>query len=197
MWPKNAVPEHVVDDLFTRLTAIYGQRFVDMWHQAEPQVFRETWGLGLKGFTANEIKRGIGACFHTKYAPTLPEFLELCRPPPKPTPPASAVPHACLTDQREPVTAEGSAQAAMLRNEVVPQALSRPDGIAWAYRLLERRTANGLQIAFAKEAIARWHATHHVASDVQDDPLDVPTRVPSPHIYGDREPGSDDEEVAA
>jgi hypothetical protein len=70
-------------------------------------------------------------------------------------------------------------------------------------KLLER-AANGAavtahQIEFAEDGLRRWEAIHGPVNspDYADEPIELPARVPSPHIYGDREPGSDDDEVAA
>jgi hypothetical protein len=190
MWPSKAVPEHVVGDLFDRLSAIYGQRFIDMWHQTDPALFRETWGLGLGTVTAAQIRRGVGACFRTKYAPTLPEFLELCNPPPKPSVAPTIAPHPCLTDDRPKVTAEGSKQADELKR-IATAALesAKPDGVKWARKLLANaqrgQALHALQIEFATEAIRRWEQTHYQAEVVADATDERPRIVPSPHIYGE------------
>ncbi|MDR5790309.1 hypothetical protein P9281_27565 [Caballeronia sp. LP003] len=198
MWPSNAVPEHVIDKVFERMSAIYGQRFIDMWHNVDPATFRETWARGLKRVRPLDLKRGLAALLRTKYPPTLPEFLELCRPTPQ-----QFVAHSMLTDQSTiKMTPTGFEQLRVIK-AIVDDSFekARPDGIEWARRLLanakEGHEISAIQIEFAEDAIRRWEMTHHQAERDDEQPDELPPRVPSPHIYGDREPGSDDEELAS
>lgn len=223
MWPKDAVPESVVDDLFERLTAIYGQRFVDMWHRSNPNVFRETWGLGLKGLSPAQIRRGIAACFHAKYAPTLPEFLEFCIAVPEHRAPSLPA----LTHEHR-ITPVGLAQKAKIDAILAKHRLPKrepsagTDGIKWAFKILREANERDVplnKLAIAQQAIANWCATHGCSRDDLDesgdwtntpharqiDDVELPPRVPSPHIVDDgvthvervREPGDDDEELPA
>lgn len=60
---------------------MYGAKFTDQWRTTPPKVLRRVWAQGLTGYTAREVQTGIEACRATKWPPTLPEFLMLCRPP--------------------------------------------------------------------------------------------------------------------
>ncbi|KXU94187.1 hypothetical protein CR51_27335 [Caballeronia megalochromosomata] len=204
MWPTNAVPESVVNIIFDRMTTIYGARFADMWRDADVHQLRSTWGRALHGAKPDDIKRGIAALFRTKYPPTLPEFLELCRPAPQ-----RFDTYQSVSDHRTPISPEGEAQLhrikdLLMRNPAFLKNSPRADGIQWAYQLLDRaergEAINAMQIAFAEDAIRHWKASHHTADIKASDGLDMPARIASPHIYGEeeisREPGSDDEIAA-
>jgi hypothetical protein len=41
---------------------------------------QQVWAESLRGYTPDEIIRGLSACARQQYAPTIPEFLLLCRP---------------------------------------------------------------------------------------------------------------------
>ncbi|MDR5757879.1 hypothetical protein [Caballeronia sp. LZ035] len=162
---------------------------------------KTTWRAGLAEFNDEALKRGVAALFHEKSPPDLPRFRQLCHPTPQ-----QFVTHTALTDQRHRMTPEGFAQlkrikGLLMANPAYLPNSHRADGIQWAYKLLDKATrgqANAMQVAFAEDAIRRWKASHHVADREGDDELtDLPRRIPSPHIYGDCEPGSDDEEAAA
>ncbi|BAO89052.1 hypothetical protein [Caballeronia cordobensis] len=203
-WPATAVPERIIKKLFDRMTAIYGQRFIDMWREVDPVEFMHTWARALRHVKPFDFRRGTAALLHAKYPPTLPEFLDLCRPQPQ-----QFVTHAMLTDESTKITPEGFARLQRIKEHLMgnPAFLPnspRADGIQWAYKLLDRAAkgqgVNAMQVAFAEEAIRRWHLSRHVA-DINDDEIEMPVRIASPYIVGDaqrmREPGDDDEEIAA
>jgi hypothetical protein len=56
------------------------------------QTVKDTWADALAGYSADEIRRGLGLCQTRIFPPTLPEFLMLCRPP---VDPESAYIEAC------------------------------------------------------------------------------------------------------
>ncbi|SAK63413.1 hypothetical protein AWB80_02862 [Caballeronia pedi] len=191
------VPDHVIDSLFRRMAAMYGSAYVDKWRAVPIKDMREQWAQGLAFVSSDDLRYGIARLFHHPGPPDLPTFIGLCR--------HEAVPlehRPALTNGRSPMTPEGLAELARIKGIVnanpatLPNA-PRADGIQWAYKLLDKATrgqANAHQVAFAEDAISRWKASHHVAADADNDaPLELPKRIASPHIYGDREPGSDDE----
>ncbi|MGF6607087.1 hypothetical protein OKW45_001987 [Paraburkholderia sp. WSM4175] len=176
-----AIPEYWIERLFARMESIWGARFQDFWRNvSDPNEVKAVWGEGLADVTDEGLKRGVAALFHEPGPPTLPRFLELCRPQP-----AMYTPNrAALTDERR--TAPGEAREQLARIREIAAGLLREHGapagggIRWAFRLLqlaengEHITAN--QIGFAKEAIENYNRTH------------------GQHENGHaREPGSDDE----
>ena len=57
---------------------MYGHKFTS----AYGDVPSETWSRALAGATGSDIAQGIKACFQRQdtWPPTLPEFVEMCRP---------------------------------------------------------------------------------------------------------------------
>lgn len=74
-------PSEVIERIFQRLVMLYGASFTRQWTGVDPQQMKDTWARELAGFEPNEILRGLDACRARPYPPTLPEFLQLCRPP--------------------------------------------------------------------------------------------------------------------
>lgn len=52
-----------------------------MWAGQDPNVVKEVWAEELAGFNRDELARGFEAAKKSKFPPTLPEFMSLCRPP--------------------------------------------------------------------------------------------------------------------
>lgn len=74
------VPTAWVEELFSRLVAILGGAMSNVYAGADPERVKAEWAEALAGFSAEEVKRGIAATRTRKFAPNLPEFLNLCRP---------------------------------------------------------------------------------------------------------------------
>lgn len=77
---EQPVPETWVERIFTRLTAQLGSKVADLYGGIDPAVVKTEWCEALAGFDPSEIARGIEACRTRVFAPTLGEFLRLCRP---------------------------------------------------------------------------------------------------------------------
>lgn len=75
------LPEPWIERLFNRLAAMYGAKFTDQWKGVDPAYMKQVWAEDLSGYAVDEIKRGLEACRTRTWPPTLPEFLQLCRPP--------------------------------------------------------------------------------------------------------------------
>ncbi|NLZ11645.1 MAG: hypothetical protein GX086_09985 [Alcaligenaceae bacterium] len=65
------------------MQVLFGARFAQQWEGIDPQVMMAEWGQELAGYSGEEIKRGLDACRRMSkgFAPTLPEFMAMCRPP--------------------------------------------------------------------------------------------------------------------
>lgn len=74
------LPERWVERIFERLVALYGSGFTERWSEVDPAQMRAMWAHELGGYTADELQAGLAACKERPWAPTLPEFLMLCRP---------------------------------------------------------------------------------------------------------------------
>jgi hypothetical protein len=68
-----------IEKIFTRLLAIYGDRFAMMWAPSDKDEMKEVWGDALRTFNANEIQSALHACMEREYPPNLPQFVALCR----------------------------------------------------------------------------------------------------------------------
>jgi len=210
------IPDHWIARLFAKMLAIWGDGFTRKWEGVDMNELKATWAQGLAGFNEAALKRGYAALFHEKFPPDLPRFIDLCRIAPEhlaPTLPAITHEHR--------ITDVGEANLAKIRALLKPIA-ERAEvpriftGIEWAFRILREADVNARiplhKLSFANDAISRWCISHHCTRDDLDehgkwvrvvpaslvkDEIELPPRVPSPHIYtGDedpREPGMDDE----
>ena len=79
-----ASPSSGIDRLFQTLLGFYGNKFVDLWRDMDPAEVKAVWRQELRTMTADELRRGIDGCRTRAWPPTLPEFLQLCRPPRNP-----------------------------------------------------------------------------------------------------------------
>ncbi len=70
-------PEHV-ERLFARLTAMYGNRFIDMWRDINMADVKSCWADELRVFSVDQIGMAIEGLKAFPFPPTLPEFLQLC-----------------------------------------------------------------------------------------------------------------------
>lgn len=66
------------------MLGFYGRRFLDMWAGIDEAMIKEVWRRKLASYGGQEIANGLNAMESRKMPPTLPEFMELCRPPLEP-----------------------------------------------------------------------------------------------------------------
>jgi hypothetical protein len=158
--------------LWRKMSAIYGARFLDLWANVEPLDVQVEWSTALRGMSREDLQRGIGALYHTRYCPTLPEFLELCAPP-RPVPLAHQYRIEQAVERTDSPTAR--AKLAGIAGSITPRGKS---GIEWARRIVEAAKVEAVpavKLALAHEAIRRWEACNMPA---------------------EREPGCDDEPLS-
>jgi hypothetical protein len=60
---------------------MYGSKFADAWRGCDLNNVKSVWTRRLKGYSRDELLRGVDACENLRFPPTLPDFLQLCRPP--------------------------------------------------------------------------------------------------------------------
>jgi hypothetical protein len=77
---STALPDRWIERVLSVMASTYGARFADMWAGVSPDDMKREWARKLGALTQDEIVRGIDAL--GKFCPTLPEFVELCRPKP-------------------------------------------------------------------------------------------------------------------
>ncbi|SAL05989.1 hypothetical protein AWB78_07813 [Caballeronia calidae] len=211
-----AIPEHWVERLFDRMQSIWGARFADFWRNSpEPDAVKAVWREGLADLTDNALRRGVAALIHEKAPPTLPRFRELCHVDPMYV--APSVPVLTHEHRITPVGIDNKAKIdAILAKHRLPKREPGPgtDGIKWAFKILREANERDVplnKLANAQDAIRNWCASHGCSRDDFDengdwirdpiarhaDDVELPPLVDSPHIYREREPGDDDEEIAA
>lgn len=79
--PRPVAKQEVMARLFKRLIAFYGTKFADAFSGLSLDAVQEVWAEELGGYSLDEINAGVNACRQLKWPPTLPEFLNFCRPP--------------------------------------------------------------------------------------------------------------------
>jgi len=80
--PKSSEsPESGIERLFAELEGMYGSKFADAWRGCDLNNVKSVWTRRLKGYSRDELLRGVDACENLRFPPTLPDFLQLCRPP--------------------------------------------------------------------------------------------------------------------
>lgn len=188
------------DWLFRKMAAIYGSTFLDKWRDVDMVEMKAEWTAAMRGMHGDALRRGIAALYHVKNPPNLPEFLDLCKPPAS-IPAMHRQNALALTNEADRTPPEQAReQLGRIRDlaqGVMREAHATGSGIEWAHRII-RRAAGGehitsQQMTVAQEAIAAWDLTNP-RYRAKEPEIDMPTRVPSPHIYDpDREPGWDDE----
>ena len=75
------IPLAAVEYIFDWMTRRYGSVFLDMWAANDHQEVKVAWSEDLAGYTKEELQTGLKACRMRSYPPTLPLFMQLCRPP--------------------------------------------------------------------------------------------------------------------
>ena len=66
--------------VFDRLSGQLGTKMAELYKGVAPDLVMTEWAIALVGFSADEIATGLDACQTRRFAPTLGEFLQLCRP---------------------------------------------------------------------------------------------------------------------
>jgi hypothetical protein len=74
------LPLPAVARLFERMRGQMGAKLADLLAGANIDVVQQEWAAGLAGFSREELSRGLSAVRQRRFAPTLGEFLQLCRP---------------------------------------------------------------------------------------------------------------------
>ena len=74
---NNSPVEHILSEM----KMLFGNLFDKQWINVGFPEMVEFWERKLSGFTPDELRRGYKALSGLKFPPTLPEFMQLCRPP--------------------------------------------------------------------------------------------------------------------
>lgn len=79
-WPADALPKSSIDALFAKLLAFYGSKFLDMWANTDIEQVKMIWAIEIRKLTTEQMRVGFDQLSTRKFPPTLPEFIELCKP---------------------------------------------------------------------------------------------------------------------
>lgn len=79
--PSSALPSELIERLFLRFQAIYGNRVAQMWGDTDPQEVRQTWERELNTFQPSDIKSALETMrtAYPDYPPTLFQFVGMAR----------------------------------------------------------------------------------------------------------------------
>lgn len=75
----NPIPQAWIDALFAKMSALYGNKFSDMWRDSSMQAIKSVWSQELSKLSRDEIAKGANALMSQEWPPTLPQFIKLCR----------------------------------------------------------------------------------------------------------------------
>lgn len=75
-----ALPEEWIERIFQRMENFYLSLWKDRFGEIPRERVKRAWAEELAGYSATEIKRGLDVCRTMKFPPTLPEFMNACRP---------------------------------------------------------------------------------------------------------------------
>lgn len=74
-----------VESLFDRMTACYGNKFLDMWRGADMNLVKHLWAEEMGKLSHEDLKRGYAALMTRDWPPSLPEYVKMCKPSVDPT----------------------------------------------------------------------------------------------------------------
>lgn len=75
---SRAFQPDLIDRLFMRFSAMYGNKFLDMWKDIEIADVKKCWSDELRIFSVEQVGIAVGNLKNNNFPPTLPEFLQLC-----------------------------------------------------------------------------------------------------------------------
>ncbi|KGC03246.1 putative bacteriophage protein [Burkholderia multivorans] len=133
-WPLDALPQHWVEALFSKMAAFYGSRFATMWNGTNVLEVQKAWAVELGKLSREQLKAGSDNLTALPKPPTLPEFVALCRQA-RSEQMASAVPR--LADERPADRATVEANLGAIR-KVQQRVMRREPTAEWAFKLLLR-----------------------------------------------------------
>ncbi|MCO8325933.1 hypothetical protein ABEG10_23290 [Burkholderia cenocepacia] len=139
-WPLDALPQHWVEALFSKMAAFYGSRFASMWNGVNVSEVQRAWAIELGKLSRDQLKAGSDNLTALPKPPTLPEFVSLCRQA-RSEQAASTTPR--LADERPADRATVEANLGAIRR-VQERVMRREPTAEWAFKLLMRgKSASG------------------------------------------------------
>ncbi|HDR9081264.1 TPA: hypothetical protein QDA98_003874 [Burkholderia vietnamiensis] len=139
-WPLDALPQHWVEALFSKMAAFYGSRFASMWNGVNVVEVQRAWAIELGKLSRDQLKAGSDNLTALPKPPTLPEFVSLCRQA-RSEQAASTTPR--LADERPADRATVEANLGAIRR-AQERVMRREPTAEWAFKLLMRgKSASG------------------------------------------------------
>lgn len=100
------MPKPWTESLLKKMTALYGERFLNQWRNVEPEDMIGTWSDALGPYCdlntehqGQRIKWALDQlAANNPHPPTLPEFIALCRQAPRPQ--VKALPEPSVSDEQ-------------------------------------------------------------------------------------------------
>lgn len=139
-WPLDALPQHWVEALFSKMAAFYGSRFASMWNGVNVSEVQRAWAIELGKLSRDQLKAGSDNLTALPKPPTLPEFVSLCRQA-RSEQAASTTPR--LADERPADRATVEANLGAIRR-AQERVMRREPTAEWAFKLLMRgKSASG------------------------------------------------------
>jgi hypothetical protein len=133
-WPQDGVPEHWVNELFKRMSRMWGNAFLDKWPADDLRGVKIEWAKALRKLSNAELKAGVDALLTLKFPPSLPEFHALCKQMRLIEQPKTDL----LTDQTRADAATVEANMRRMREIIAPLMRPREITAEWAYHVLMR-----------------------------------------------------------
>jgi hypothetical protein len=76
----SALPEAWIDKLFARFAVMYGKHWLELWSGIPMEAVKAGWAEDLAGTSGEQLRRALDHCkANSKFPPTCPEFLQICR----------------------------------------------------------------------------------------------------------------------
>lgn len=76
----NPAPIKWVESLFSRMEAMYGAKFLDMWRGTDAALVKQLWADEMGKLSTEDLKRGYAALMARDWPPSLPEYVKMCKP---------------------------------------------------------------------------------------------------------------------
>jgi hypothetical protein len=154
LMPARALPDDVIDRLFSALTMRYGVPFLDRWRDLDLAAVKGDWARELSGFASNLQAIRYGLDHLPEKPPTVIEFRRICN-----SAPRTEVPLALTHNGR---VRGPSVEERELLTDLLARPFNRPSK-DWAHRLLDRHARGDRRppacVAMAKAAVASPTAT--------------------------------------
>lgn len=178
--------------LWQRLNDVYGHKWQSLFaNNGSMESWRINWGIGLEAIAADEIKYALEKMLshYQEWPPTLGQFLQLCKEKPKPIPAMLPAPKQIISEEqsRELLDSRGKSWAGPWW---IPERVTTQRQVD---RIIAQAQYHG-EFSAADRFFSLCKERGVIGSDNRLVPVEERT---SQKAHIQREPGCDDEEIAA